>query len=636
MKNWSFPQACAFSICCLFLFLSFNSFAQVGIGNTNPNNDALLEIGDATTTTKGLLLPRVNLVNTSSFAPMTAHVQGMVVYNKNTAGDVTPGYYYNNGSQWVRLAADAPSDDWSRAGNAGTVANTNFLGTTDDMALRFRTYNSDKFEISSGNAANRGRLRAFENGSAARPTYSWQTDTDLGMYRISANTLGFSASQASFNGNPLYAFDRFTVHGADNEYAINAYASGANGVGVFAESIGYDGMVAIAARYGVYGSGSFGTYGDGVLYGSYGIVDNSTGMGMRAHNSNSSGTGLLASGNNALGNYLGGGSGVAGSGNTGMYGRSLTATGTGVIASGNNNASIAVSPNGSGLAGSGSVLGIFGYAGLGSIANGNRGNHGGEFILDSDNDPTTNTATNGNRATAILAGFDDIAASGPGGVPNLPVADSYFGGYFSGGNENASGTPPSYSYVGLRYNTGSNGTTGTDYKIIGPGTVSTLINDHNNNPRIMFAPESPEIVFQDYGVGKLTNGVARIRIDPILRHSLYIDDQHPLKVYVTLEGDCKGVYVTDKSSDGFTVKELQGGTSNVSFSWQIVANRADSKDANGNIISKHVGLRLPEGPGPLKVEAIQLETKDVKPVIRSNIKRKNAAPFTADLSEEKE
>ena len=145
MKNWSFPQACAFSICCLFLFLSFNSFAQVGIGNTNPNNDALLEIGDATTTTKGLLLPRVNLVNTSSFAPMTAHVQGMVVYNKNTAGDVTPGYYYNNGSQWVRLAADAPSDDWSRAGNAGTVANTNFLGTTDDMALRFRTYNSDKF-----------------------------------------------------------------------------------------------------------------------------------------------------------------------------------------------------------------------------------------------------------------------------------------------------------------------------------------------------------------------------------------------------------------------------------------------------------------------------------------------------------
>ena len=58
------PQGLAFSICCLFLILSFSTFAQVGIGNTNPSGEALLEIGDATTTTKGLLLPRVNLVNT--------------------------------------------------------------------------------------------------------------------------------------------------------------------------------------------------------------------------------------------------------------------------------------------------------------------------------------------------------------------------------------------------------------------------------------------------------------------------------------------------------------------------------------------------------------------------------------------
>ena len=142
MKKMYTPQGLAFSICGLFLILSFSTFAQVGIGNTNPNDDSLLEIGDATTTTKGLLLPRVNLVNTSNFAPMTAHVQGMVVYNKNTAGDVTPGYYYNDGTQWVRLAVDTPSDDWSRAGNAGTTAGTNFLGTIDDVSLELFTNNS--------------------------------------------------------------------------------------------------------------------------------------------------------------------------------------------------------------------------------------------------------------------------------------------------------------------------------------------------------------------------------------------------------------------------------------------------------------------------------------------------------------
>ncbi|HPE84477.1 MAG TPA: hypothetical protein PLV43_12245 [Aequorivita sp.] len=75
-----------------------------------------------------MLLPRVNLLNTSNFSPMSAHVQGMVVYNKNTAGNVTPGYYYNDGTQWVRIAAaSVPSNDWTVTGNAGTTAGTNYL-----------------------------------------------------------------------------------------------------------------------------------------------------------------------------------------------------------------------------------------------------------------------------------------------------------------------------------------------------------------------------------------------------------------------------------------------------------------------------------------------------------------------------
>src|SRR5690606_20584511 len=126
-------------------------------------------------------------------------VAGMVVYNTATAGiapnAVTPGYYYNDGSGWVRLAADVtPSNDWKLGGNAGTVAGTNFLGTTDDVALRFRTFNGDRFEISSGDVANRGRLRAMTDGTAALPVYSWSSDTDIGMYRLGTNILGFSTN----------------------------------------------------------------------------------------------------------------------------------------------------------------------------------------------------------------------------------------------------------------------------------------------------------------------------------------------------------------------------------------------------------------------------------------------------------
>lgn len=78
--------------------------AQVTIGsNQIPNANALLDLQQEGVTKKGLLLPRVALENTTSFAPMSAHVAGMVVYNTVKTGDVTPGYYYNNGSKWMKL-----------------------------------------------------------------------------------------------------------------------------------------------------------------------------------------------------------------------------------------------------------------------------------------------------------------------------------------------------------------------------------------------------------------------------------------------------------------------------------------------------------------------------------------------------
>lgn len=60
------------------------------------------------------------------------------------------------------------------------------------------------------------------------------------------------------------------------------------------------------------------------------------------------------------------------------------------------------------------------------------------------------------------------------------------------------------------------------------------------------------------------------------------------------------MYVTEKTKDGFKVKELQNGKSNVSFSWNLVANRADALHADGSLSSKHVGVRFPIGPSKLE------------------------------------
>lgn len=288
--------------------------------------------------------------------------------------------------------------------------------------------------------------------------------------------------------------------------------------------------------------------------------------------------------------------GVAASNNDNIanafWGRDAHATGTAIIGATNGLGGI-YPTNGAGVAGSGvNSIGIYGSTGNGAPNNSaHNGNHAGGFTLDTDNNP----ATNNSSAFAQLAGKDEQS------VPDIaaPSRRILYGGYFIGGT--ASGGQ-SYSYVGLKYNHNNNATAtgGTNYKVVGNGSNSTLVLDENREPRVLFSPEAPEILFQDFGTAKLVNGQAIVKLDPLLTRSIFVSEEHPLKVFIQLEGNCNGVYVTDKTAEGFKVKELNNGTSNVSFSWQIVASRADSKDENGNITSEHVGLRFPYGPKPLK------------------------------------
>ncbi len=96
------------------------------------------------------------------------------------------------------------------------------------------------------------------------------------------------------------------------------------------------------------------------------------------------------------------------------------------------------------------------------------------------------------------------------------------------------------------------------------------------------------------------------------RANITVNKKHPLKVFVQLEGDCNGVYITAKSNKGFTVKELQRGSSNTNFSWFLIANRADEYDNNGEMASKNSDVRLPYGPGKQESKkAIRKNTRQV-------------------------
>lgn len=282
-----------------------------------------------------------------------------------------------------------------------------------------------------------------------------------------------------------------------------------------------------------------------------------------------------------------------------FWGTNVNTGGTAILGGAGTGGSIYPS-TGAGVAGSGPFVGVYGSNGYGFPNNpAHYTNCGGGFSLDSDN----NTATLNNSAFAKIAGIDNISPDG-----SLASRRSLYGGYFNAGV----GVGQSYSYVGLKYNCTNMGTGGTNFKVIGNGTNSTLIMDKENKPRILFSPEAPEILFEDYGIGKLENGSTYVALDEILKEAIYVDEMHPLKVFIQLEGECNGVYVSEKSKDGFKVIELSNGNSDVTFSWHIVANRADEIDGNGNLTSQHVGLRLPYGPVPIKETPMEKKEINLK------------------------
>jgi hypothetical protein len=87
----------------------------------------------------------------------------------------------------------------------------------------------------------------------------------------------------------------------------------------------------------------------------------------------------------------------------------------------------------------------------------------------------------------------------------------------------------------------------------------------------LFAMQSAENWFEDFGSATLLNGVATVALDPTFAQTVNTTTEY--HVFVTPNGDCKGLYISQKSAGSFEVRELAAGQSNVSFDYRIVAKR---------------------------------------------------------------
>ncbi|MDP4199652.1 MAG: hypothetical protein Q8922_03515 [Bacteroidota bacterium] len=103
---------------------------NVGIGTVAPDASALL---DLTSITRGLLVPRMTHAQMNA---VTLPATGLLVYCTDFVSAISPAtFYYYDGTAWVPFLGTA----WQLLGNSGTIAGTNFVGTTDNADLVFKT-----------------------------------------------------------------------------------------------------------------------------------------------------------------------------------------------------------------------------------------------------------------------------------------------------------------------------------------------------------------------------------------------------------------------------------------------------------------------------------------------------------------
>jgi hypothetical protein len=103
------------------------------------------------------------------------------------------------------------------------------------------------------------------------------------------------------------------------------------------------------------------------------------------------------------------------------------------------------------------------------------------------------------------------------------------------------------------------------------GTKSAVVPAKDGSMEKLFAVESPQVWFDDYGSGQLTAGAAGILLEAGFAQT--VNSSVGYHVFLTPKGDCKGLFVTNETATGFEVKELGGGASSVAFDYRIVALR---------------------------------------------------------------
>lgn len=235
----------------LIVLVTFNiTTAQVGIGTTNPNSSASLEIYS---TNSGLLIPRVALTSNTDQATISNPADYLLVFNTATVTNLAPGLVYWKDGSWKRILntsdlSSGSGSGWALTGNS--ISDSDFLGTTNwaQLNLKANSVIMAQFHPNGGvglgrNANINGSQHSFAIGENANAT----GNQDAYAFGTSANATG---NQSMALGKSAYTgqTDAYALGTNSNAtgnksmalgYAANATATNSYALGISAQSTGY-------------------------------------------------------------------------------------------------------------------------------------------------------------------------------------------------------------------------------------------------------------------------------------------------------------------------------------------------------------------------------------------------------------
>ena len=420
------------------------------------------------------------------------------------------------------------------------------------------------------------------------------------------------------------------VYGNSGSGLPGVVGNSSSGDGVWGQSTSGNGVYGQSTSgEGVYGytydtSGKYvGVYGaNNVGNGVYGVTKDTTGAYAGVYGSSSGAADGVAGINSSSGSGVYGGSstgdGVYGNSTSGsgVYGQSTSYMGV-YGSSGSNNGVYGYSSSGTGVEGQSDVVGVAGQgtiSGVSGVGYSTAAGTMGVYALV--NDSTTNQlygvlgnnvgsnlgagvygqdSTTGKESNtgASVSGTNGAGVWGDGGADYENVWGQYVdnvgvmgtaddsAGVVAVNNSSEYFTLSAYNeYAGgavfAAFNSSNDGSTGC--YIDGSGDINCTGAKHALVPIdggqrkvALSAIESPKNWFEDFGSAQLASGSAVVAIEP--EYGQTVNTELEYHVFLTPNGDCKGLYVSQRTPASFEVRELGGGISSIEFSYRIVALR---------------------------------------------------------------